>query len=107
MHRLILGAPAGIGVDHRNGDGRDNRRLNLRLATRTQNAQNRSKNRDKTSSRYKSVYARRRKGPWYAQIRIRGRNKHLGVFETEEEAALAYNRAAVEYFGEYARLNQI
>lgn len=108
MHRLILDAPAGRDVDHANMNGLDNRRVNLRLASHSQNAANQRKCRKKTLSRYKGIYYyRRRKRPWCAQIKVRGRNKHLGYFETEEEAALAYNRAALEHFGKFARLNQI
>lgn len=108
MHRLILDAPAGVSVDHANMNGLDNRRINLRFATLSQNMANQRKRRDKTSSKYKGVwYDRRRKRPWRAEIEVRGRRKRLGTFDTEEEAALAYNRAALEYFGEFARLNQV
>lgn len=108
MHRFILDAPAGMEVDHINGNGLDNRRANLRLATRSQNHANKSVQRNKTSSRYKGVYyRRRRKKPWYAQIGVRGRRMFLGYFGNEEEAARVYNRAALEHFGEFARLNQI
>lgn len=108
MHRLILGTSVGMEVDHVNGDGRDNRRVNLRLATHSQNMANQRKRRDGISSRYKGVwYERRRKRPWRAKIKVRGRQVNLGYFETEEEAAYAYNLAALEHFGGFARLNEI
>lgn len=106
MHRLILDAPPGMDVDHVNGNGLDNRRMNLRLASRSQNLANQRKQRDKTSSRYKGVSISRQ-GTWRARICVRGQKRWLGIFESEEEAALAYNRAASEYFGEFARLNEV
>jgi hypothetical protein len=100
MHGLITGHPF---VDHRNGDGLDNRRSNLRAATRTQNTQNSRAIRGK-SSRYKGVrWHTNRK--WQARIRVNGKPLHLGMFATEEDAARAYDKVARESFGEYAALN--
>lgn len=112
MHRLILGLGVDdLSVDHINGNGLDNRRCNLRLATTTQNAQNqkthktgRGKNGLKTST-YKGVY--KSKGKWKAQIRVGGKQIYLGLFEKETEAAQSYNMAALKYFGKYAKLNEI
>lgn len=106
LHRFIIGAPRGMQVDHVNGDRLDCRRSNLRLATNAQNAANRS-NRGGASSfkgvSYPLLKSGRRK--WQAMIFAAGRAKWLGYFETEEDAARAYDRAAVEAYGEYARLN--
>lgn len=100
MHREVLGVVEP--VDHENGDGLDNRRENLRLATKQQNAAN---SKPYNGRKYKGVHAHRRK--WKAVIKSGGVQKHLGLFDTPEEAALAYNDAAREIHGEYARLNNV
>jgi len=106
MHREILGEPLGVEVDHRDGDGLNNQRYNLRLATHSQNLCNRGKQRNNTSG-YKGVSWFKRVGKWHARIQINGRDKHLGYFDILEEAARAYNVAALEHFGEFAKLNEI
>lgn len=104
MHRLILGVTdPTVDVDHRNGDGLDNRRENLRMSTRSQNNGN-QRIRQGGSSRYKGVSAHT-DGKWVAKISARGEQKYLGLFGTEEEAARTYDAAAQELFGEFARLN--
>jgi hypothetical protein len=105
MHRLIIDAPSALDVDHINHNSIDNRRCNLRLATRSQNNMNGLKRNNGRVSRFKG--ACRDRGKWRAYIGLNGRIKWLGFYGTEEEAALAYNRAAIEYFGEFARLNEI
>jgi hypothetical protein len=105
MHRLITGAPEGVEVDHVNGDGLDNRRSNLRLATRLQNGANRRKRNGTTSSRFKGVYLITPAGTWQAHITVCGKHLTRGRYRTEEEAALAYDAAAKEHFGDYAALN--
>jgi hypothetical protein len=90
MHREIMNAPAGLLVDHRNCDGLDNRRENLRLATSSQNACNRQKKKSKSSSRFRGVYYEKRARKWIAVIYIKGKRIWLGTFETEIEAARAY-----------------
>lgn len=91
-------------ADHINGDKLDNRRTNLRLATRSQNEANKVKGR-RGASKYKGVT--RARGRWKATIMVNGKNKHLGVFDNEVDAALAYNEAALDNYGEYAKLNVI
>lgn len=107
MHRIVLArilerelAPGEV-CDHINGDILDNRRVNLRLATVRQNAQNQSIRADNTSG-YKGV-SQQQNGRWRATICIDGRNKHLGYFATAEEASTAYVNAAQQHFGEFAR----
>jgi len=103
LHQLLLQPPKGFFVDHKNGNGLDNRRSNLRLATNSQNGANRRKLSPKTSA-YKGVH-RRENGKWRASIRVNKRLLHLGTFENEIDAAAAYNKAALLHFGEFAWLN--
>jgi hypothetical protein len=109
MHRLILAAPCGVKVDHQNLNGLDCQRQNLRLATNSQNNFNAGKRLSyggvATSSQYKGVYWHQSRSKWEARAVIGGRLKHLGQFMSENDAALAYNAAAAEQYGEFARLN--
>jgi hypothetical protein len=104
MHREMMKAPAGVLVDHRNGDNLDNRRVNLRLATPTENSCNRQKTKG-GSSQYKGVCFHRRRGEWVSRIKIHGKSIFLGNFDREDDAAKAYDEAAKKYHGEFARLN--
>lgn len=109
MHKLIFGVDKGR-VDHRNGNGLDNRRSNLRAATRTQNSQNSAKrhstNGTPPPSPYKGVsISRSKRNPWRARIKVERQEIILGYYKTQEEAARAYDAAALKYFGEFARLN--
>ena len=101
MHRLLLPETE---VDHKSGDGLDNRRSNLRSATRSQNQANKFK-KENTSSRFKGVYQRRNYRRFRAHIRVHGEEIHVGDFDSEIEAARAYDAAARKYHGEFARLN--
>ncbi len=91
-------------VDHINGDGLDNRRRNLRPVTAQQNAAN-MRLRGSNRSGYKGVSFRDDTSKWRAYIRADGRHCSLGSFPTAEEAARAYDAAALSMWGEYARLN--
>jgi hypothetical protein len=119
MHREILSRSLGRPLqfiekcDHINGNGLDNRRSNLRIATCAQNLRN-QRRRTSSSSQYKGVswkywngkpgkvYS---KGKWRAQIMIGGKRKGLGVFSDEISAAKAYDIAAIKEYGIYARTN--
>ena len=104
MHRLIIGNNCkDLFIDHINGDGLDNRRSNLRICTNAENLHNRLPRREM----YKGVYWCKRKKPWRARIRNNGRLIHLGYYDSKEKAANAYNKAARNYFGGFAFLNQI
>ena len=103
LHRFILHAPAGVLVDHKNRDGLDCSRANLRFATYSQNAGNSVSSRG--SSRFKGVSWARRDCVWAAHIRVANRPVWLGCFSSEHEAALAYDAAARQHFGEFARTN--
>lgn len=89
-------------VDHKNGDSLDNTRLNLRVATRQQNRFNSAKS-SKSKSGYKGVSFYKRDGNWQATITLNRKQKHLGYFNTPEEAHEAYKKAAIELHGEFAR----
>lgn len=104
MHRLIMNAPNDLTVDHINLNGLDNRRENLRLATRTQqNANTRGQRRNKTH--LKGVFKER--NTYRARITVNNERIHLGFYKNPVDAARAYNEAALRYFGEFARLNKI
>lgn len=104
MHSFILRVEKGQRVDHRNGNGLDNRKENLRPATTQENNQNRSKY-ESTSSRFKGVRPAR-DGRWVAAITLDKKSQVLGVFDAEEDAAIAYDAAAVRLFGEFAKTNK-
>jgi len=106
MHRLLMNAPDGIQVDHKDGNGLNNTRTNLRLATGQQNLRNMRKHRGKSQYKGVTFVPKCTKRPWTAQISPGdSRCKHLGSFATELEAAKAYDRAAKELFGEFACTN--
>lgn len=91
-------------VDHKDGNGLNNCLNNLRIATHQQNLQN-IHSKKKSSSIYKGVYYNKARNKWAANIVINSKTKSLGLFVYEEEAARAYDRAAVYFFGEFASLN--
>lgn len=103
MHREILGLTANIETDHKDGDGLNNQRHNLRLATTAQNQRNQKK--QKGTSQYKGVYWYQGKTKWCAQIWIAKKRVSLGIFLSEIDAAKAYDNAAIKHFGEFARTN--
>lgn len=105
LHRFLLDVPSGVLVDHRDRDPLNNRRENIRLSDATGNMAN-SVSRGKTS-RFKGVYFKRNSGKWAASVQCHGEVMWLGYFETEEDAARAYNEKAVEVFGEFARPNDV
>lgn len=106
LHRLIISAPDNMLVDHINGNTVDNRKSNLRLCSHIENLRN-SKVQSNNKTGYKGVYWHTRNKKWIAHITIKRKSIHLGVFSTKEDAARAYNEAAIKYFGEFARLNNI
>lgn len=107
LHRWLLDAPIGVDVDHANRNRLDARRsVNLRLCDRTQNNGNSAKTQKRlTSSRFKGVCFNKQTGSWKASISISDRSRHLGLFESEVEAAMAYDEAARRHFGGFALTN--
>lgn len=111
LARYILNDFTSENIDHKDGNFLNNQKNNLRPATYAQNAQNRKPQKSNTTG-YKGVSPRPRSrvNPtivYAATIRVNGKNKHLGIFDTKEEAALRYNKAAIKIFGEFAYLNKI
>jgi hypothetical protein len=100
LHQHLLGHRQQ--VDHADGDGLNNRRSNLRVVTDVQNRMN-SRTYKNNKSGFKGVHLH--VGRWVATIKVNNKSTHLGRFDTAEEAARAYDQAALEHFGSYARIN--
>ena len=105
MHRAILGlTKSDVLVDHKDSNGLNNQKSNIRACTPSQNSQNKRKN-PRSVCQYKGVYLNFKNGKFVASIRIGGKSKSLGVYNTVESAAKAYDEAAKVHFKEFARLN--
>ncbi len=104
LHRVVAGAIKGQMVDHKDGDGLNNRGSNLRLATPGQNSANQAKHKKNTTG-FKGLFWSPSSRKWCAQIGRSGVKYYLGAFDHRERAAEAYDRAALALFGEFALLN--
>jgi hypothetical protein len=105
LHRFIMGiTDPKIEVDHRDTNGMNNSKINLRVCSRLQNAKNLPIRKDNKSG-YKGVCML--KGRWRARIGVNCRKVELGFFKTKELAALAYNEASLKYHGEFSSPNVI
>lgn len=104
LHALLMNPPDGMEPDHIDGDGLNNSRSNLRLSTHSQNCCNRRRRRG-VKTPFKGVGRQAGQKNWTARICVNYRKIYLGQFPTAEEAARAYDRAALEHHGEFARLN--
>lgn len=103
MHRFILNPEVKTKTDHRDGDGLNNQRYNLRRANNTESCQNRRSFRG-ASSKFKGVSWHKKSKKWHVYIQSDKRH-YIGAYESEIHAAAAYDEAAVKYHGEFARLN--
>lgn len=104
MHQLILKDSKRI--DHIDGNPLNNTRKNLRSCTQSENTKNHSLNKNNTSG-YKGVGWHKQMKKWRAYIEVNWEHKSLGLYNTKEQAAIAYNMAAKKYFGEFAKLNPL
>lgn len=104
MHRVINNTPKGFETDHINHNTLDNQCSNLRTATRTQNAINQNKSKNNTTG-YKGVLWRKAIQKWEAQIGVNRKMKYIGIFDTAEDAAKAYDEEARKLHGLFAKTN--
>ena len=107
MHRIVAETPDGMVTDHINGNTLDNRRENLRVCKPNQNVKNMQKSTRPLSSPYKGVSFHKQSGKWQASIKTEYKQKWLGNFENQLDAARAYNLAAIAQHGEYAKVNEL
>lgn len=110
LHRLIMKPQRSEQVDHIDGNKLNNTKNNLRVANGQNNQANRINPNKNNKSGYKGVYFmndKRRNKPWAAHIKVNYKSMYLGVFESKQEAAKAYNQAAIRLFGAFARINTI
>jgi hypothetical protein len=104
MHRTIANPPKSITVDHKDHNGLNNCKSNIRLCTSTQNKRNRP---PKDGKDYKGIYLDKKSKNWRAAISLNGKKQHLGMFKNIDDAKRAYNTAAQKFYGEFAYLNNI
>jgi hypothetical protein len=106
LARFLLNPPDDIEIDHIDGNRLNNQRSNLRFATSSQNKANRGPRKDNTSG-YKGVSWHKQRNKWTARIKANDKYQYLGLFSNKIDAAKAYNKAAIKYFGDYAWLNPL
>jgi hypothetical protein len=106
IHRIIMNAKPNQKIDHRFGNGLDNRRSKLRICTSQQNSFNSKSHLDSTS-KFRGVCWDDVNKKWVAQISIKGKPTKIGRFLKEKDAAIAFNKAAKKHHGKFANLNKI
>lgn len=107
LHRDLVNVPEGKVVDHINHDGLDNRKSNLRICDQRDNVKNCRKRQYKSTSKYKGVHFFKNYKKFVAVIQSHQKRRCIGYYHKEEDAARAYNVAAIKYHGEFANLNII
>jgi len=105
LHRMLLLAKKGEIVDHKNNDTLDNRKSNLRLCTYSENKMNSTIHKESKTSKYKGVGFHKDRQKYQAYIRVNGKQFYLGLYESEIDAAKAYDKKAIELFGDFKKLN--
>ena len=105
LHRFIMDCPSDKVVDHINHNSLDNRKSNLRVCSIQQNMMNQQKQKRDTTSQYKGCYWSKKNKKWHARIKVNDKHKHIGLYDSEETAAIAYDKAAILHFGEFAFTN--
>ena len=105
MHRVIINAQPGFLTDHKDHDGLNNQKCNLRSCNNSQNKANSIKQKGQTSSKYKGVTWDASVNKWVAQKRFNKKTIKLGRYKSEEDAAIAYDKIAIKLHGEFAYLN--
>jgi hypothetical protein len=107
LHRFLLGLPSGHSpeVDHRDSNGLNCQRRNLRVATPSQNQAAKRKTKRLTSSAYKGVCWDKQHRKWKVQLESKGKHINVGLFDDEVLAARAYDASALMYHGDFAYLN--
>ena len=103
LHRFLMSPPDTLVVDHKNGSGLDNRKENLRNCTNQQNLLNQG---PRKGLKYKGV-TKLPSGAFRARLCVHGFRFQIGIYPTEDEAAIAYNIAALLFHGEFAKLNEV
>jgi len=104
LHTFLTGHKE---VDHRDRNGLNNMRNNLRAVTRQQNMANKIKQKGQYTSKYKGVYYDRRRGRWVARLVVNNKKIYIGSFKSERLAGEAYNKKAKENYGEFVMLNNL
>lgn len=104
LHQLVMGHRKGLMIDHRNGNGLDCRKRNLRFCTNSQNSQNRRRKKNNQTG-YKGIFLIKETGMWVAEIVVNGVRHRLGRYRSSEEAAHVYDDAARRLHGDFAALN--
>jgi hypothetical protein len=104
LHRFLMGLEARRQVDHRDGNGLNCTRSNMRPCSNAENNRNKRKYRNNTSG-YKGVYWSKQSGKWFAKIVLDGRPIHLGSFRDIRDAALAYDQGAMKYHKDFGKTN--
>lgn len=108
LHRVIMDAPKGVEVDHIDGDKLNNQLSNLRLCSHQQNQHNRRFLNKNNTSGFKGVFFDKRRGAWYCQIKVNGKQRTIAAgFLTAKEASLAYDLASIAEFGEFSATNAV
>lgn len=106
MHTVLMKTPAGLVVDHVNGNSLDNRRVNMRLCSASDNNRNK-KNAPGATSKYRGVHWANAAKKWKASISINNRCHYLGIYASEIDAARAYDAAAYKHYGNFSNLNGV